>query len=87
MPIKTIPLSRLEANLAETLTECADSGEPVMIELPDQRLLAIHSLETQEDDSLTDDLLASNAKFRVLLEQSKASSRTAFPLSERDAGS
>ena len=87
MPIKTIPLSRLEANLTETLIKCANSGEPVIIELPDQRLLAIHSLEMQEDDSLMDDLLASNAKFRALIARSKASPRTPFPVSERDAQS
>ena len=45
MSIKTIPLSRLEANLRATLNECADSGQPVMVELPDQRLIAIQAVE------------------------------------------
>ena len=35
MGIKTFPLSRLEANLQATLSECADSGEPVVVEMPD----------------------------------------------------
>ncbi|HVX10087.1 MAG TPA: hypothetical protein VHC22_02690 [Pirellulales bacterium] len=81
MHIKTIPLSRLEANLAQLLTECADTGDPVVIELPDQRLLAIHSLNQQEDDNLIDELLASNSQFKALVEQSKASPRSPVPAS------
>ncbi len=45
MAIKTIPLSRLETDLEKTLNECAESGETVVVEMPDQRLLAIRSLE------------------------------------------
>ena len=41
MDIKTIPLSRLETNLRATLVECADSGQAVVVTLPDQRLVAI----------------------------------------------
>ena len=52
MDIKTIPLSRLETNLQATLVECADSGQAVVVKLPDQRLIAIQALETAEDDSL-----------------------------------
>jgi len=33
--IKTIPLSRLETDLKKTLNECADSGEAVVVEMPD----------------------------------------------------
>ena len=32
MAIKTIPLSRLEADLKKTLNECADSGQTVIVE-------------------------------------------------------
>jgi hypothetical protein len=78
MAIKTIPLSRLEAALAKTLTECAESGETVVVEMPDQRLLAIQPLDPREDDSLIDDLLASNPKFQALVAKSKASARKAF---------
>jgi hypothetical protein len=78
MAIKTIPLSRLETELARTLNECADTGETVVVEMPDQRLLAIQPLEPQEDDSLMDELLASNPKFQALVAKSKASPRKPF---------
>jgi hypothetical protein len=78
MAIKTIPLSRLESNLATTLNECADSGETVVIELADQRLLAIQPLDANEDDSLIDELLASNPSFKALVAKSKASPRKPF---------
>jgi len=48
MAIKTIPLSRLETDLKKTLNECADSGQTVVVEMPDQRLLAIQSLDPLE---------------------------------------
>jgi hypothetical protein len=82
MAIKTIPLSRLETELEKTLTECAASGETVVVEMPDQRLLAIQPLEPQEDDTLTDELLASNPKFQALVEKSKASPRKPFSVSQ-----
>jgi hypothetical protein len=78
MSIKTIPLSRLEATLRETLTECADSGQAFVVELPDQRRVAIQPLEPPEDDSLVDDLLASNPAFQAMVAKSKASPRKPF---------
>lgn len=36
MAIRTIPLSRLEAELEKTLSECAGSGETLVVEMPDQ---------------------------------------------------
>lgn len=78
MPIKTIPLSRLETELAKTLNECAASGETVVVEMPDHRLLAIQPLEPDADDSLTDELLASNPKFQELVAKSKAGPRKPF---------
>ncbi len=83
MAIKTIPLSRLETDLKKTLSECADSGETVVVEMPDQRLLAIHSLDPHEDDSLIDELLASNPKFQTLVAKSKASPRKPFAAGDR----
>ena len=80
MGIKTIPLSRLEANLRETLNECADSGQPLVIELPDQRLIVLQALEPSEDDALVDELLASNTAFQALVAKSKAGPRKPFPL-------
>jgi hypothetical protein len=78
MDIKTIPLSRLETDLKQTLSDCADTGQFVLVEMPDQRLLAIQSIEPHEDDSLMDDLLASDPKFRALVAKSKASMRKPF---------
>ena len=41
MTIKTIPLSDLEADLRVTLNRCADSGQPIVVELPDRRRVTI----------------------------------------------
>jgi hypothetical protein len=84
MAIKTIPLSRLETDLEKTLNECSESGQTVVVEMPDQRLFAIQSLEPQEDDALMDELVASNPKFQALVAKSKASPRK--PFSSNDAG-
>jgi len=78
MAVKTIPLSRLEADPQGTLSECADSGEAVVVELPDQRLVAIQPLDSAEDDSLISDLLESNPAFKELVAKSKASPRVPF---------
>lgn len=78
MAIKSIPLSRLEADLKKTLEECAESGETIVVEMPDQRLLTIQSLQPQEDDTLVDELLASNPKFQALVTKSKTSPRKPF---------
>ncbi|MBO0700248.1 MAG: hypothetical protein J2P46_17745 [Zavarzinella sp.] len=78
MAVETIQLSRLEANLREILDECANSGRPVVVELPDQRLVAIQPLEPPEDDDLTDDLLQSNRAFQKLVAKSAASKRKPF---------
>jgi hypothetical protein len=83
MAIKTIPLSRLETDLRKTLTECAESGETVVVEMPDQRLLAIQPLDPHEDDSLIDELLASNPKFQALVAKSKAGPRKRFTMGEQ----
>jgi hypothetical protein len=76
-------LSLLETDLKRTLNECAESGETVVVEMPDQRLLAIQSLDPHEDDRLTDELLASNPKFQALVAKSKASRRKPFTAGER----
>jgi len=78
MAIKTIPLSRLETDLKNTLNECADSGQTIVVEMPDQRLLAIQPLDPQEDDTLMDELLAANPRFQELVARSKRSSRKPF---------
>lgn len=77
MDIKTIPLSRLEANLRATLNECVDSGQAFVVELPDHRLVAIQSIDSA-DDELIDELLASHPGFQALVANSKASPRKPF---------
>jgi hypothetical protein len=77
--IKTLPLNRLEADPTGTLTECADSGSILVVELPDQRLVVIQSLEPSEDDDLINELLATNPAFREMVAKSKANPRKPFP--------
>jgi hypothetical protein len=79
MAIKTISLSSLETDLEKTLDECVESGETLVVELPDQRLVAIQSLDPNEDDSLMDELLATNPRFQALVAKSKAGPRKPFP--------
>jgi hypothetical protein len=84
MGIKTIPLSRLEADPQGTLRDCADSGQAFVIELPDLRWIAIQSLDPSEEDSLTSELLESNVAFRALVAKSKASPRKPFPANPQE---
>jgi hypothetical protein len=79
MGIRIIPLSRLAADPERTLSECLDSGQALVVELPDHRLVSIQALDPIDDDSLVDELLESNPSFRALVEKSKASPRTPFP--------
>jgi hypothetical protein len=83
MSIKVIPLSSLEADPRGTLTECLDSGEALIVELPDHRLVSIQALEPDDDDDLVDRLLESNPAFRALVEKSKASPRKPFPTQDK----
>ena len=78
MAIKMIPLSELAADPQATLTECLASGDPLVVELPDHRLVSIQGLEPAEDDALVDELLASSPSFRALLQRSKESPRRLF---------
>jgi hypothetical protein len=75
MAIKTVPLSRLESDLKGTLDECARSGQTLVVEMPDHRLLAIQPLDPNEDDSLIDELLASDPEFQALVARAKAGGR------------
>ncbi len=78
MGIKVILLSELAANPQATLAECVASGDAFVVELPDHRLVSIQGLEPSEDDSLVDELLASNPSFRAMLQRSKDSLRRPF---------
>ncbi len=82
MRIKTIPLSRLKTDLEQTLNECAESGQTIIVEMPDQRLVAIQALDAQEDDPFMDELLASNPQFQALVAKSKAGRRKPFSVKQ-----
>ena len=82
MDIKVIPLSELQTDTPGLLAKCCDSGQAMVVELPDHRLVAIQPLDADdEDDSLVSDLIETNAGFRALLERSKAGARKPFPAS------
>jgi hypothetical protein len=81
MAIKKIPLSRLQTELLETLNEVA-MGQTVVVELPDQRLVSIQSLDSAGDDDLCDELIETNPDFQKLLAKSKAGSRKPFAPAE-----
>ena len=78
MAIKMIPLSHLETDLKGTLNECAESGQTVVVQLPDQRLLAISPFDPNGDDTLVDELIAANPQFQALIAKSKAGPRKSF---------
>jgi hypothetical protein len=79
MDIELIPLSQLQTNPQAVLSGCCDTGRAIIVQLPDDRLVAIQSLEPgSEQDSLMNELLETNPKFRALVEKSKASRRTEF---------
>jgi len=85
MGIEVIPVSRLHGEAVDVLARCCDSDCPVVVELPDHRLVAIHPLdpdrrheEGDESESLVNELLESSEAFRHLLMKSAASPRRPF---------
>jgi hypothetical protein len=79
MNIEVIPLSRLQTDPQRVLSDCCDSGQSVVVELPDHRFVAIQPIEpTDGGDSLVDDLLANNPAFRAKVQKSKDSPRKPF---------
>ena len=80
MDYETIPLSRLETALRATLDDCVTSGRWVIVELPDNRRIAIQPLGdgVQGDDELVNNLIEHNAAFRAMLERSDASGTVPF---------
>jgi hypothetical protein len=84
MTIETIPLNQVGTDLHKTLSDCADSGLTMVIELPDHRLVAIQPLDpSDEDDDLINNLIANNPKFRELIARSEASGRKPFPFLDK----
>jgi len=83
MDIEVIPLSQLQTDTAGLLAKCCDSGQSVVVELPDHRFVAIQPLEAgDEDDSLVNNLIDTNAAFRELLGKSGASPPETVPRGE-----
>ena len=79
MHIEIIPLSQLQTDTTGLLTKCCDSGQPVVVRLPDDRFVAIQPLDANdEDDTLVSDLIDSNAEFRNLLQKLATSPRKPF---------
>jgi hypothetical protein len=76
MDTKVIQLSDLEADPRGVLGRCYDSGQSIVIELPNRGLISIQPLAA--DDSLFDDLIEHNPKFRALLAKSMASPREPY---------
>ena len=76
MGTKVIPLRELAADLETQLSRCSDSGEAIVVELPDKRQLRIEPLAA--DDDLVDDLIANNADFQALLDRSAVAPRKPF---------
>jgi hypothetical protein len=77
MDTRVIPLSDLQADVEGVLRRCYDSGQPLVVELPNRGLVAIQPVGP--DDDLTNELIEHNPAFRDLLAKSLASPREPFP--------
>jgi hypothetical protein len=80
MNTKMIPLSDLQADPEGVLRRCYDSGQALVVELPDRGLISIRALE--EDDDVVNQLIEHNPAFRELLAKSIASPREPFPFGD-----
>jgi hypothetical protein len=77
MDTKVVSLSDLQVDLVGVLSQCYDSGQAVVVELPNRGLVSIQPVEP--DDDLVNDLIKHDPAFRALLEESLASPRVPFP--------
>ena len=81
MDTEVIPLSQRQMQTPELLAKCRDSGQALVVELPDHRFVAIQPLDAWDDDaSLVSDLIEFNPDFRALPERSSAGVRKPFPV-------
>jgi hypothetical protein len=80
MDTKVITLSELQADTEGLLRRCYDSGQALVVELPEHGLVSISPVP--EDDDLINQLIEHNPAFRRLLEKSIASPREPFPFGE-----
>jgi hypothetical protein len=83
MDTKVIPLRELESDPGGVLRRCYDSGEPLVVALPDHGFVSIRPIE--EDDDLVNQLIEHNPAFRALLAKSIAGAREPFPFDEPGA--
>ena len=77
MDTRVIPLSDLQADPEGVLRRCYDSGQPLVVELPDHGLVSIQPVDPGDD--LVNDLIEHNPAFRALVERSLASPLEPFP--------
>ena len=80
MDTKLITLSELQADPAGVLGRCVDTGEGLVVDLPNRGRVSIQPIEP--GDELIDELIAGNAAFRAMLERSLAGPREPLPLDE-----
>ena len=76
MDTKVIPLRELQTDTEGYLRRCLESGQSLVVQLPDSGLVAIQPL--QDDDDLVNELIEHDTAFRALLAQSAASPRKPF---------
>src|SRR5262245_13000491 len=81
MAIKTIPLSRLETDLRKTLNDCADSGDTVVVEMPDH---AVVSNTNEPVPTVVWTLPALSVAVLVTVYVPRRPQRGAFPLNDAD---
>src|SRR5262245_61566919 len=77
MDAKVIPLHELQADTEGLLRRAYESGNALVVELPDRRRLRIEPLDEGED--LIDDLIEHDPAFQELLNRSAGSPRKPFP--------
>jgi hypothetical protein len=76
MDTRVIPLRELQTDTEGYLRRCLESGQSLVVQLPDSGLVAIQPLES--DDDLVNELIEHNPAFRALLAKSAASPRKPF---------
>ena len=76
MDTKVIPLRELQTDTEGYLRRCLESGQSLVVEFPDSRLVAIQPLDSDED--LVNELIEEDPAFRALLAKSAASPRKPF---------
>jgi hypothetical protein len=76
MDTKVIPLRELQRDTEGYLRRCVESGQSLVVELPDSGLVAIQPLEN--DEELVNELIEHDPTFQALLAKSAASPRKPF---------